>query len=491
MRDQIVLYVNGARREVDADAALLTLSTFLRSSPHPPEDARLTGTKIACSEGDCGACTVLVGELSEDGQSLRYAPVDACIAFVFQMDLRHVVTIEGLRQIDDLSCVQQAMVDCHGSQCGFCTPGFVMALHGLIEERRADQSALNEDAVRVGLSGNLCRCTGYLQILEAAASLGSPGATPLSEVFDEPAMLRDLGRLRQDSVYSEAADARVVAIPRSLRDLVELRAKLPDARLVAGATDLGVQCNHGRFAPKQVLCTRDTAELRGVSIEQDELIVGAAATWREIDHCLRDRLPELHEILLRFGSPQVRCVGTLAGNLANASPIADSIPFHFVAESTMELASRRGTRTVAVQDFYQGYKQIDLEDDEVIAVVRSPLPSPDVAMKLYKVTKRRDMDISTVTAAFWLRLEGDRIAEARIAMGGVGPAVLRLPACESLLEGNVLSLDAMRRAGKTARGEVAPISDVRGSSDYRLQLVENLFAKCYHDLTSNLGAPVS
>ncbi|WP_425399305.1 xanthine dehydrogenase small subunit [Aeoliella sp.] len=494
MRDSIVLYVNGTRREVGTDAALETLADYLRLCYHPPDDERLTGTKIACAEGDCGACTVLVGTPDSDSTSVVYQSVDACIAFVFQMDGRHVVTVEGLRQAGGLTGIQQAMVDCHGSQCGFCTPGFVMAMHGMVEEQQAASKTqhLDEEDVRLGLSGNLCRCTGYLQILQAAIGVDLSTAELMDTLFDSKAMLQELAKLHEQSVcIAPRRDKRLVAVPRSLDDLLEVRAKYLDARLVAGATDLGVQHNHGRYQPEQVIATGQVPAMRTVGIDGDELVCGGAATWSEIDEVIADRLPEFHQVLLRFGSPQVRHFGTLAGNLANASPIADSIPFLMVAESTLTLASRRGARQLPIGEFYQGYKQIDLAADEVISEVRTPLPSSDVAIKLYKISKRRDMDISTVTAAFWFELDGDQITGVRVAVGGVGPTVVRLPKAEQVMSGAPLTLATFQLAGSIARGLVQPISDVRGTAGYRSQLVENLFTKCYFDLSTSLTVPVS
>lgn len=489
MRDHIVLYVNGCRREISVDDAFQSLSEFLRDQQHPPQSERCTGTKIACAEGDCGACTVLVGSPNDDCNALQYRSVDACIAFLFQLDCKHVVTVEGLRAAGQLTDVQQAMVDCHGSQCGFCTPGFVMALHGAVEEK--------QQHMRLALSGNLCRCTGYLQILQAADSLDFEVVQTMHQLFDPAAMLDELRKLQQDSVLLSSGEAtstggdRVIAIPRKLQDLLAWRAEYQQARLVAGATDVGVQRNHGKQLPPQVIATNQVAELRTVAVDNDQLLVGASATWQDIEDAVVDLVPEYHAVLQRFGSPQIRHMGTLAGNLANASPIADCIPFHMVAESTLEVANLQGSREIAIGDFYQGYKELDLKPDEVITQVHTPLPGDAVVVKLYKVSKRRDMDISAVTAAFWLKLNADEVVEARVAFGGVGPVVVRLPEVEAMLRGAVLTLDNMRRAGAAARDLVTPISDVRGGADYRSQLVENLFRKCYHDVTDNRAALVS
>ena len=486
MRDEIVFYVNDTRHSVRGGAAGLTLTDYLRYGASP-DAQRLCGTKVACAEGDCGACTVLVGDADPSGEHFSYKTVDACIAFVYQMDRRHVITVEGLASSASLAPTQQAMVDCHGSQCGFCTPGFVMALQGLVEEG----SSLSDDDLRLGLSGNLCRCTGYSQILDAGHAI-EPSTASVASQYDAQAMLKDFAELtgpvhlNPPSEQSNGAATKKppveVFLPESLDQLIKQKADRPEAKLVAGATDLGVQHNHGRFVPTSVITTSRVAELDRLEIVDNELVIGAAVRWSRVEDFVRDRVPEYHHILTRFGSPQVRHAGTLVGNLANASPIADSIPFHYVADSTIELRSVDGEREVAINDFYLGYKELDLHPNEVITAVRTPLPSATTRLKLYKISKRRDMDISTVTAAFWLELEGDAIASARVALGGVAATVLRAPEAESALVGKPITEQTLRSAGQLARDAITPLSDVRGGADYRRQLVENLFVKCFHDL---------
>ena len=493
MRDHLVIYINGTRHEVRGHEAAQTLTDYLRGSCSP----RLPGTKVACAEGDCGACTVLVGKASADGSRFEYQTIDACIAFVYQMDLCHVITVEGLRNAAGLTDVQSAMVDCHGSQCGFCTPGFVMALHGLVEQSAGEP--ISEDDLRLGLSGNLCRCTGYAQILDAGHALRPAAMPELDQNYDTDAMLREFASLQDDSVYVnqrapnkntngsvEITSPPEIYLPHTLDELLERRAERPNATLVAGATDLGVQHNHGKIQPTDVLVTSQVEELQQLGMEGNTLVIGAAVSWSRIEAFVRDRVPQYHEILTRFGSPQVRHAGTLGGNLANASPIADSIPFHYVTGSTLELASVGGRRSVPIEQFYLGYKQLDLRADEIILSVKTPLPMDAQRLQLYKVSKRRDMDISTVTLAILMELDGDTISTTRVATGGVGPTVVRLPRAEAMLAGKPLTLENMRAAGRIAREEITPISDVRGSADYRLQLVENLFAKCFYDLSSSV-----
>lgn len=533
MRDCVVFYINDQRQVVRGEDAGLTLTDYLRnlqsshslqSPPSAPSIAsisaingissesdsnvsgslltegcqteRLVGTKVACAEGDCGACTVLVGKPDEANEQLVYETIDACIAFVYQMDRRHVVTVEGLQQEDKLADVQQAMVDCHGSQCGFCTPGFVMAMQGLVEENcshanTTDDPAeeLTEEQLRLGLSGNLCRCTGYSQILDAGFKTNVKNGYQLATRYDAKPIINDLSKLETGAVHlNEGASegnttGTEIYLPTTLDELTARVASHPEATVVSGATDLGVQFNHGRFLPKDLVTTSGIEELNRLEIVGDELLMGAAVPWSHLERFLEQKLPEFHDILIRFGSPQVRHAGTMGGNMANASPIADSLPWLYAAEATLELASVEGLRSVPIESFYQGYKQIDLQPNEVIATIRVPLAKQNDSLKLYKLSKRRDMDISTVTAAFWLSVEGDAIKTVRIALGGVGPTIIRAKQAEAALIGKPFELSAMKSAGKIARKEITPLSDVRGSDTYRLQVVENLFAKCYYDLT--------
>jgi xanthine dehydrogenase small subunit len=451
---------------------------------------------------------VLFGRPSPDGSSLDYLPVDACIAFVYQLDRAHIVTVEALEQNHLLTPVQSAMVDHYGSQCGFCTPGFVMALHGLVEQRdeAASGTPFGDAELRLGLSGNLCRCTGYSQILEAGEAIDPDDVPRCAARFDSATILADFASLgagpvevnprpspesnaHGDPFVAAAGGSFEVFIPSTVDELLARRAARPDSTLVSGATDLGVQFNHGKIAPKSVITTSSIPELHQLEFDGDELLVGAAVSWTRFAEFIRERVPEYHGLLARFGGPQIRHMGTLIGNLANASPIADSIPFHYVAESTIEVASTRGQRQIPIEEFYLGYKQLDLRQDEAILSIRTPLPGPHVWLKLYKISRRRDLDISTVTAAFWFETDSDNmIACCRIAVGGVAPTVLRLHRTETLMTGRRMELATMTAAGRQAREEVTPISDVRGSAEYRLQLVENLFQKFYYDQMRQLSS---
>jgi len=480
MRNRLLFYVNGRRHEVEDSRATWTLAEFLR------QQERLVGTKIVCAEGDCGSCSVLVGRRAAAGGQLVYHTIDSCIALLFQLDLCHVVTVEGLRRSGALSPVQDAMIRCHGSQCGFCTPGFVVALHGLLEEQAGNGCRLTEPQLRTGLSGNLCRCTGYVQILEAGKSVDPARVARLADMFDEREMLAAFAALTREPVRVAARHDGVqtlVCLPRTIAQAVAFRAAHPEAKIVNGATDVGVQRNLGRIDPARFLYLGAVEELRQIELSDDALTLGGGAAWSEIERTVERVLPEYWRIVTRFGSPQIRRLATIGGNFANASPIADSLPFHYVMESQIELAGPRGRRCVPIAEFYRGYKQLDLAADELITRIHTPLPAPGYALKLYKVTKRRDMDISTVTAGIRFRPVDGMLQEVRFAVGGVGPTVVRLPRAEAYAAGRPLDASTFRKIGQIARGEIRPLADVRGGIPYRRKLVENLFVKAFHELS--------
>jgi xanthine dehydrogenase small subunit len=474
MLDHVLVYVNGRRHEVRGREAFLSLSDFLRRTQN------LIGTKIVCSEGDCGACTVLIGRIAADGDRLIYRPVDSCIQFMLQLEGTHIVTVEGLGGETSPSPVQQSMIECHGSQCGFCTPGFVVAMTGLLEECES----LDESTMRCGLTGNLCRCTGYTAILEAGAKVDATRHERIDIKYPADAMLSEFAHRRHEPVHLQAEwnqRLHTCFIPANLNEAVAYRAENPDATIVAGATDIGVRINKSTTVPAKILDLNRVAELDGIAIEPGELVIGARTSWTALEQVCRELVPEFHKIIAIFGAPQIRHVGTIGGNIANASPIADSLPFLFVMDAKLELISSRGTRSVPITEFYKGYKQIDLQPNELIVRIRLPLPTDDELLRLYKVSRRRDLDIASFTAAIRVRLAGDTISEAAVALGAVGPTVIRARRTEEFLCGRPLDEDTMQQAGDIAVAEISPISDVRGAAEYRHQLTRNIFLKFLHE----------
>ncbi len=468
MRDYVLLYVNGRRFEIRGEAAFSSLTDFLRG------ELQFTGAKVVCAEGDCGACTVLVGRL--DGDGLRYMTVDACIQFLYQLDCRHLITVEGLKpNAHPLHPVQQAMVEHHASQCGYCTPGFVVALAGMFEQK-ADDS-------RTALTGNLCRCTGYIPILEAAAAVDPTALPDLQTQYPSAPIARDFRKHQDQAVTIEVNGSRPLAFfgPRSLADAIDFKARHPEAAIIAGGTELGVLRNKQGLEPAALLSLAAVPGLADIVTGDDAVVIGANVTWTQIEAFARDVWPEFYHIVVRFGSPQIRNVATMIANVAHGSPIADSLPFLFVADAELDIVGRAGPRRVKINDFYRGYKVKDLAPDEIITHVRIPPFAAGDLLKLYKVSRRNDLDIATFGAAIRVRKAGDRITRADLAYSGVAATVVRLPRTEAFLQGKPFSEATFAAASQMARSEIQPISDVRGSRDFRWRLAENILMKFFFD----------
>jgi len=491
-RDHLLFYLNGKPLQVRGKDAFLTLSDFLR------ERMALTGTKIVCSEGDCGACTVLVGWPSSNN-GIEYKGIDSCILFMHQLDGAHVVSVEGLSPQSaqgKLHPVQQAMVDCFGSQCGFCTPGFVGAMVAKMESLPEDANgdSVSWDDWKLALTGNLCRCTGYVQILEAAAACADAGGrSRIETLYPSSAFASELRQTAAETVHLCAPprygsdQPREMLLPATLEEALAFKSSQPAARIINGATDIGVLTNKGRVTPGVVLSLTKIGGHSAIAAVEDNIVrIGMRATWADVESWAREALPAFYDIVIRFGSPQIRAAGTLVGNVGNGSPIGDSLPLLVVMEAELELANAAGSRRVSVTDFYRGYKDFDLKADELITAVHLPMPDAQETLRLYKVSKRNDLDISTFTAAIRMTIDGQNIVEPRIAYGGVGPTVVRLPKTESFLNGKSMDESTFREAGTIAREEITPISDVRGTADYRFQLAENILQKFYYEVAEQV-----
>ncbi|HEX9986440.1 MAG TPA: FAD binding domain-containing protein [Thermoanaerobaculia bacterium] len=467
MRDHILFYINGKPQRVSRRAeAFQTLSRYLRYGQ------RATGTKIVCEEGDCGACTVLVGRV-ENG-ALKYRPVNSCIQFLFQLDLTHVVTVEGLAPRGELNAVQEAMVRCHGAQCGYCTPGFIVAMTAMYEET----STPDEADIRRAVTGNLCRCTGYEPIVKAGLETDGARMQRIEQLYPGATMLRKF-----EALAGEAVRIDNFFKPVDLASAIAFKAENPKCVIVQGATDFGVWCNKRGFVPDAVLSLSGIEGMGDIGLDDGTLVVGGRVSLAQFESFVRELVPQLAPVMDRFGSPQIKNAGTLAGNIANASPIADSLPFLYVTGAKLELTGKDGARVVPIDAFYKGYKTLDLRPDEIITRILVPLPAGNDTLRLYKISKRSHLDISSFTAAMLLRRDDSRISAIRIAYGGVGPLVLRLPRTEAFLSGKPFALDVLDEAGEIAREEITPISDVRGSRDFRLQLARNVLKKFYYDVS--------
>jgi xanthine dehydrogenase small subunit len=486
MRDYILLYINGQRHEIRGEQAFMSLSDYLRY------ERSLTGTKVVCAEGDCGACTILKGTLATGASELAYQAINSCIAFVNLLDCSHIVTVEGLKDNGVLNPVQNAMVQHHGAQCGFCTPGFVCTLTDLcnehVHQRPKGQQHLEEKQLRNALTGNLCRCTGYAPIIEAGLSIDLQTFEPLQKRYNNSAMYEDLRKHLTLSVRVES-QGKLYYAPTQLADALAFKAAHAHAKLFSSATDMGVLINKDRANPTTITSLNLVPEAHLLAEEAGMISVGARISLTELERFTRHRIPEFSRLLRIFASPQIKNKGTLVGNVANASPIADTLPFLFVANAEIELANQQGRRRININQLYTGYKQLDMRSDELITRILIPVPSEEDIIKLYKVSNRKDLDISTFTAGFRLRLNQGQISEIAIAYGGVGPTVMRMPQTEAFLTGQPFTRETLAAAGAVARSEIKPISDVRASADYRLQVAENILIKLWHEVSEGALAP--
>lgn len=437
---------------------------------------RCTGAKEGCAEGDCGACTVVLGELTAEGQRLVLKTINACIQFVPTLDGKALFTVEGLRQTGGaLHPVQQAMVACHGSQCGFCTPGFVMSLWQLYNEHSPTNSRPTEHALRSALTGNLCRCTGYRPILAAGRQMFELPAVEL-ERADLRRQLLALQR-RQTLVYRYGG--ATFFAPRSLDELLALRTEYPQATLLAGCTDIGLWVNKQLRELGDIIYLGEVVELKQVDKNPLRLRIGASVTLTEAYRALLKLYPEVQELYERFASAPIRNAGTLGGNIANGSPIGDSMPWLIAVGAQVVLASSRGRHTLPLDGFYLGYRQQALAPDEVIVAIELPLPSPRLRLRTYKLSRRYDCDISALCAAFALELREGRITSARVAFGGMAAVPKRALRCEQVLKGQPWSEATVKAAMAALADDFTPLSDQRASADHRRRSAQRLLYRYF------------
>ena len=456
------------RNTVHAVSDVAPTQTILQ---HLREDLRCTGTKEGCAEGDCGACTVVIGSL-ENGE-LELKAVNSCIQFTPTLDGKALFTVEDLQLPDGrLHPVQQALVECHGSQCGFCTPGFAMSLWGMyLKQEGAPPSRCQIDDA---LSGNLCRCTGYRPIIEAA---GRMLELPRAE-FDRAAVADALLSLQRSEGATYAFEGRSFHAPRTLDELVALRSTHPQALILAGSTDVGLWVTKQMRELNDIIYIGNVAELKSVTESEGMLEIGAGVTLQDAYAAVCRHYPDaLSEMWQRFASLPIRNAGTLGGNVANGSPIGDSMPWLIALGARLVLRGAGGERELALEDFYLGYQQKDLQADEFVAALRVPLAQAGVRFRTYKLAKRFDQDISAVCAAFALSFDGDTVTEARIAFGGMAATPKRAARAEAVLTGRAWNEAALTEAMAALAQDYAPLSDMRASSSYRMKTAQNLLRR--------------
>ena len=502
MNQQTIRFLlNGTPVEASGIDPHVSLLQYLR------EQQRLTGTKEGCAEGDCGACTVVLGERDEGGPHnpaaalVRLRPVNACIRLLPTVDGKAVFTVEGLKRADgDLHPVQRSLADCHGSQCGFCTPGFVMSLFALYKNTPAPTRAQAVEA----LSGNLCRCTGYRPILDAAQAMQDDGtacaadAAPLEAWLNQPAgagpqahpgetalaaAITALARTG-DFVY-EAAGVTFHA-PRSVASFSRLVAEHPQAWILAGGTDVGLWINKALQRSRTILYTGAVAGLLEMGERDGHLDVGAAVPLEDAFHALNRHYPEFAHVWLRFASVPIRSSGTLGGNVANGSPIGDAMPLLIALGARVVLRLSDRARTLPLEDLYLDYKKQARAPGEWVERVQVPVRDTSLQVAAYKNSKRNEQDISAVCFAIAMRRDGQRVASVRIALGGMAGIPMRSPSAEAMLTGQDWNEASVRAAMAAMARDFTPMTDMRATGGYRMRVAQNLLMRFWHE--SQTGA---
>lgn len=479
LMNAIRFILDGKLVEIENIDPTRTVLQYLR------EDIGRVGSKEGCAEGDCGACTVVIGESLD--QRIRFRAVNACIQFLPTLDGKMLFTVESLKSPDgQLHPVQQSMVDYHGSQCGFCTPGFIMSMFALYK----NETDLSRETIDDALSGNLCRCTGYRPIIEATQHMGDyPINTdadpivyrPASEnvSVEEQAMLKRLDQLqRKQGLQLKHGDVKYFA-PSSIDELADRYQNNPDACILAGGTDVGLWVTKQLRELAEVIYLGNVAELNRISETDAGIEIGAAVSLTDAFDHLSLQYPELAEMFRRFSSVPVRNAGTLVGNIANGSPIGDSMPALISIDARVKLRQGSKSREIALEALYIDYQKNAMQSGEFVESVIIPKRGESLKLRCYKLCKRFDQDISAVCAAFALRLDGDQVASIIIALGGMAAIPKRASQAEAILSGNSWDEATVQEAMKALAKDFSPLTDMRASAAYRQQAAANLLYRFY------------
>ncbi|HCN71336.1 MAG TPA: xanthine dehydrogenase small subunit [Pusillimonas sp.] len=478
-RHTVSFYLNGQLRTEAPASPTHTVLQYLR------DQAGLVGTKEGCAEGDCGACTITEASL-ENGQVV-FRAVNACIRFLPTLDGKAIWTVEGLAaEGEPLHPVQQAMVDYHGSQCGFCTPGFIMSMYTMYRKHQVRPS---REEVLDNLSGNLCRCTGYRPIIDAAMNMGDyPEAEEALDTLKQ--QLTQLQAQAGTPLVIETAD-QIYWAPTTSAQLAQLFIEHPEATLLAGGTDVGLMVTKQLKHFPEVIYLGNVADAAAITEEDNHLVMGAAVLLNEGYEALARQYPEATELWKRFASMPIRNSGTLVGNVANGSPIGDSAPLLIALRTRVVLRKADRRREMALEDLYLDYRKQDREPGEYLESIKVPMRDAALKVATYRLSKRIDQDISAVCSAYAVELDGDRVVSARIAHGGMAATSRRAYEAEKALVGQPWNEETIAAAMAALGRDYQPMSDMRASSDYRLQTARNLLYRFFLETSGETATRIS
>ena len=445
-----------------------TVLNFVRSN------LKKTGTKEGCAEGGCGACTIVLGELKNN--KILYKSINSCITFVPVLNGKQLILIENLTSENGkLHSVQNAMVDYHGSQCGFCTPGFVMSMFAMFKNNKS----INNELINDSLSGNLCRCTGYRPIIDAAKSLNNLSRY---DHFDKDKfiILRLLKKITKKNIEITSNNKKYFA-PKTIKELKKILNKVKDAKLLSGGTDLSLEVTKKRKELEKIIYLGSIEELNFIKKYKNEIEIGASTTLINFEKQIKKYYLDFYNILKRYGSVQIRNVCTIAGNIATASPIGDSLPLLMALDAKIIIDGKNGKKIIPINNFFIGYRKTKLKQGDFIYSVKIPILKYNI-FKAYKISKRFDDDISSVCGSFNLEINKNHIKGAKIAFGGMSEVPKRAIKTEKILINSEFSEKIFDKATKNLEKDFSPIDDMRASKKYRIEVAKNLLLKCFFEI---------
>ena len=436
--------------------------------------------KEGCAEGDCGACTVVIAEVNDENK-LVYKVVDSCLVFLPMIHGKQLITVENLAVIENkqtkLHPVQQAMLETNGSQCGYCTPGIVMSLFGLYKNHNNPSREVVEEA----LTGNLCRCTGYQPIIDAAQKACIHNGTDhFSERENEVISLLKRINENEETLILKSKKQKYFK-PFTLAEALRIRGENPEAIIINGSTDIALRQTKKNEILYEIIDLSGTNELKKISEDNSNYCFGSGLTLEQLRQFSNDKLPSLFKILNVFGSLQIRNIATIGGNVGSASPIGDTLPVLFAHNAMIKVMSQISERTLSIDDFIKGYRQTDIRNDELITGIIVPKNNNSYLIESYKVSKRKHLDISTVIGAFKLHLNNETVSEIVIAYGGMAAMTKRAAKTESFLTAKKWSRENVEQAMDILSGEFTPLSDARSEADFRTAAAKNILLKFYLD----------